>query len=261
MVNMLRSTAGVSSVLRKVSRTAFNTVLDTVLPPQCLACDALVSEPGALCHSCWDGAAFVSSPFCSACGVPFAFDHGPEALCGACVRDRPVFERARAVFLYNDVSRDLVTGLKYRDRTHGAPAFGRWLARAGAELVGEADLIVPVPLHRLRLWRRRFNQSALLAQALAREVGAPEKFAPDLLRRTRATPTQGGLNASQRRRNVRGAFVAGPRNIDNLQGKRVLLIDDVYTTGSTLTACTTALLKGGASRVDALVLARVDQPK
>jgi predicted amidophosphoribosyltransferase len=227
MDSMLPSTAGVSSVLRAVSRAA----LDTVLPPQCLSCDALVSEPGALCADCWDGAAFVSAPFCAACGVPFEFDHGSDALCGACIRARPVFERARAVFLYNDVSRNLVTGLKHRDRTHGAPAFGRWLARAGRDLVSDADLVMPVPLHRMRL-----------------------------LRRTRATPTQGGLNALERRRNVRGAFTANDRHADLFRDQRVLLVDDVYTTGATLEACTHALRKAGAAGVDALVLARVDRP-
>lgn len=257
MDSMLPSPAGVSRVIRAVSRAA----LDTVLPPQCLSCDALVSEPGALCADCWEGAAFVSAPFCNACGVPFEFDHGPEALCGACVRARPVFEKARAVFLYNDVSRNLVTGLKHRDRTHGAPAFGRWLARAGRELVENTDLITPVPLHRMRLWRRRFNQSALLAQALVREAGYSAKFEGDLLRRTRATPTQGGLNASERRRNVRGAFMTNDRYVDLVTNKRVLLVDDVYTTGATLNACTQALLKAGASSVDALVLARVDRPQ
>lgn len=256
MDSMLPSTAGVSSVLRAVSRAA----LDTVLPPQCLSCDALVSEPGALCADCWDGAAFVSAPFCAACGVPFEFDHGSDALCGACIRARPVFERARAVFLYNDVSRNLVTGLKHRDRTHGAPAFGRWLARAGRDLVSDADLVMPVPLHRMRLWRRRFNQSALLAQALTRELGCSEKFQGDLLRRTRATPTQGGLNALERRRNVRGAFTANDRHADLFRDQRVLLVDDVYTTGATLEACTHALRKAGAAGVDVLVLARVDRP-
>ena len=187
-----------------------------------------------------------SAPFCSACGVPFEFEQGPAALCGACIRERPVFSRARAVLIYNDVSRDLVTGLKHRDRMHGAPAFGRWLARAGRELVQDADLVVPVPLHRLRLSRRRFNQSALLAQALTREAGCPEKLRAAALSRRRSTPTQGGLNASQRRLNVRGGlFVATPRYTDDLAGQHVLLIDDVYTTAATLEACTKVLLGAG----------------
>ncbi|MBO6783951.1 MAG: ComF family protein [Alphaproteobacteria bacterium] len=246
-----------TDLLKRASRAA----LDTVLPPQCLACDALVSEPGALCASCWEGAKFIAAPFCAACGVPFEFDQGPDALCGACARERPGFGRARAVFVYNDVSRDLVTGLKHRDRLHGAPAFGRWLARAGRELLRDADVIAPVPLHRFRLWRRRFNQSALLARELARESGGEAMFLPDLLQRVRATPTQGGLNASERKRNVRGAFAVNPRHAVRLSGRRVLLVDDVYTTGATLEACTSALLRAGAAGVDALVLARVDRPR
>jgi ComF family protein len=235
--------------------------LDVLLPPQCLACDALVSTPGTLCHACWDGAVFVSAPLCAACGTPFEFDHGPDALCGACLRDRPRIERARAVFIYNDVSRNLATGLKYRDRTHAAPALGGWLARAGRELLANADLIAPVPLHRGRLWRRRFNQSALLAQAIVKNTGGEPALSLDLLSRTRATPSQGGLNAAERRRNVRGAFSLNTRHRQAVVGARILLVDDVFTTGATLDACAAALLGSGAAAVDALVLARVDRPR
>ena len=235
--------------------------LDVLLPPQCLACDALVSAPGALCHACWDGAVFISAPLCAACGTPFEFDHGPDALCGACVRDRPRIDRARAVLVYNDVSRNLATGLKYRDRTHAAPALGDWLARAGRELVADAKLIAPVPLHRGRLWRRRFNQSALLARAIAKNTGGEPALCLDLLHRTRATPSQGGLNAAERRRNVRGAFSINARRRDAIAGARILLVDDVFTTGATLDACAAALLKSGAVAVDALVLARVERPR
>ena len=150
----------------------------------------------------------MTNPLCAACGTPFEFDHGPVALCGACLRERPRIERNRAVFVYNDISRDLAIGLKHRDRTHVAPALGAWLARTGRELVTDADLIAPVPLHRGRLWRRRFNQSALLARALC---GAHYgRLRPDLLVRTRATPRQAGLDATARRRNMRGAFAFRP---------------------------------------------------
>jgi ComF family protein len=235
--------------------------LDAVLPPQCLACDAIVAEPGALCHGCWEGASLISAPVCMACGVPFAFDHGPHVLCGACTRERPVFDRARAVFAYNDVARDLVTGLKHRDRTHLAPALGRWLVRAGRTLIEEADVIAPVPLHPNRLRRRRFNQSALLVHALAHGAGMRARVRIDLLHRTRATPSQGGFGAAARRRNVRGAFALGPRAGMHVVGKRVLLVDDVYTTGATLDACARVLRRAGAAEIDALVLARVVRPQ
>ncbi len=243
--------------------------LDVLLPPQCLACDALVSAPGTLCHACWDGAVFVSAPLCAACGTPFEFDHGPDALCGVCLRDRPRIDRTRAVFVYNDVSRNLATGLKYRDRTHGAPALGGWLARAGRDLVDDAGLIAPVPLHRMRLWRRRFNQSALLAQAVSkgalqdRAVPAPgePQLCLDLLNRDRATPRQAGLNAAERQRNVRGAFSVNLRHRQGVAGARILLVDDVFTTGATLDACAATLLRAGAAAVDALVLARVERPR
>lgn len=251
-----RAHAAAARILRPAVRAARLT-LDVVLPPQCLACDALVSEPGSLCHACWDGAAFVSAPLCAACGMPFEFDHGPDALCGACLRDRPRIDRIRAVFLYNDVSRALATGLKYRDRTHAAPALGAWLARAGRVLVGDADLIAPVPLHRSRLWRRRFNQSALLAAALAKAAAPDAGLRLDLLTRIRATPSQGGLDAAARRRNVRGAFAVRPRYLPAVAGGRVLLVDDVFTTGATATACADALRDAGAAAVDVLVLARV----
>jgi len=261
MLEHLDHKRGVAVAVVRPALQAARVSLDVLLPPQCLACDALVSAPGTLCHACWHGAVFVSAPLCAACGTPFEFDHGPDALCGPCLRDRPRIDRARAVFVYNDVSRNLATGLKYRDRTHAAPALGGWLARAGRDLLANADLIAPVPLHRARLWRRRFNQSGLLAQAIAKNTGGEPALRLDLLTRDRATPSQGGLNAAQRRRNVRGAFSLNARHHQAVVGARILLVDDVFTTGATLDACAAALLGSGAAAVDALVLARVERPR
>ncbi len=159
------------------------------------------------------------------------------------------------MFRYDDHSRGLILRFKYADQLDGAPSYGTWLARAGAELVREADLIAPVPLHRWRLLRRRFNQSAVLAHALGRQAGKP--VAADLLVRTRATPSQGGLNFRQRRRNVRNAFAVRRPRAASVRGRRVLLVDDVLTTGATVEACAKALLAAGASGVDVVVLARV----
>ena len=157
---------------------------------------------------------------------------------------------------YGEVSRRLVVGFKHGDRTHAAPAFGRWLARAGAELLGDADIVAPVPLHWRRLFRRRYNQSAELARALARLSGVAAL--PDGLARTRQTPTQGGLNRRQRRTNVRDAFAVPARHQARIAGKHAIVIDDVMTTGATVEACAAALLDAGAAKVDVLCLARVE---
>lgn len=229
-------------------------LLDVLLPPRCLSCGATVEAPGALCPACWAGMDFLVPPHCAACGIPFDFDLGPGALCGACVREPPHFERARAVLRYDASSRGLVLAFKHADRTEGAPTFGAWLARAGADLVAEADLIVPVPLHWTRLFRRRYNQAALLARALGRETGLA--VVPDGLVRRRRTPPQGRLSPAARRRNLAGAFAPKPARAPRLAGRRVLLVDDVLTTGATASACARALRRGGAAAVDVVVLAR-----
>jgi len=238
---------------------AARAVIDLVLPPQCLSCGVVTGGEGALCAPCWSGVNFLSAPLCAACGFPFAFGAAaPQVLCGPCSRRRPVYDRARAVFVYDDASRGLVVGFKHADRTFAAPAFGAWLARAGAELVGDADVIVPVPLHRWRLAVRRYNQAALLAQSLARHTGGT--CAVDALRRLRPTPTQGGLGRLARARNVRGAFAVPPSRRAVITGQRVLLVDDVLTTGATVEAAARALLAAGARAVDVITLARVVRP-
>ncbi|MFC5355850.1 ComF family protein [Azospirillum himalayense] len=230
-------------------------ILDTLLPPRCLCCGGAVDRQGGLCAPCWSGLTFIAPPLCAGCGTPFDFALEGEPLCGACIAEPPVFARARAVLAYDDGSRPLVLGFKHGDRIHAAGAYGAWLARAGAELLADADLLAPVPLHRLRLFRRRYNQAALLAQAAGRQAARP--VIPDLLVRRRATPSQGGLDRSGRRRNVKGAFAVRPGLEPRVAGKRIVLVDDVLTTGATLSECARVLLRAGAERVDALTLARV----
>lgn len=230
-------------------------LLDAVLPPRCLGCGVVVGEPATLCAACWSKVTFLEGPACACCGLPFAHDLGPGALCGACTRARPAFERARAVFRYDEGSRGLILAFKHADRTDAVPAFTLWLQRAGAELLDEAGIIAPVPLHRWRLLGRRYNQSALLANALAARSG--RTAVPDLLLRRRATPPQGRLSAAARRRNLAGAFAVHPRWQGSLAGRRVLLIDDVLTSGATVEEAARVLRRAGASAVDVLTLARV----
>jgi ComF family protein len=227
-------------------------LLDAVLPPRCLKCGTAVAEPGALCAVCWPAISFITPPYCACCGYPFELDPGPEAQCAACVAMPPPYRRARAALRYDEASRGLILGFKHGDRTEAAPAFARWLAAAGD--FAEIDLIAPVPLHWRRLFHRRYNQAALLALAVGRLVDRP--VVADLLVRRRSTPTQGRLGAAARRRNVAGAFSVMPRRRPGLAGRRVLLIDDVMTSGSTIEACCQALRRGGAAAVDVLTLAR-----
>jgi len=229
--------------------------LDLLLPPRCLGCGAIVDRQGTLCSICWRGVGFIGPPMCACCGLPFEIAAGPGALCGACVATPPVYARARAAVVYDDGSRSLTLGFKHGDRLHAAAPFARWMVHAGAELLADADLIVPVPLHPWRLFRRRYNQSALLARAVSRMSGVP--LAVDAVVRRRRTPSQGGLNRRQRALNVRGAFRVRHGAIATVAGRRVILVDDVLTTGATVGACARALLSAGAVSVDVLTLARV----
>ncbi|WP_375594333.1 ComF family protein [Algihabitans albus] len=245
--------------LRKRADSVSRPVLDALLPPRCLVTNAAVDLPGQLSPVAWQAIDFIDPPICPCCGLPFEVDPGPGALCGACLRAQPAYTRARAVMRYDDGSRPLVLRFKHADRTEAAPAFARWMARAGAAQLEACDLIVPVPLHRWRLLRRRYNQSALLALQLGRLSGKP--VAPDLLRRRRNTPSQGRLSRAQRQQNVRGAFTVAPGRVSEVTGNGILLIDDVLTTGATVEACARVLKRAGAARVEVLTLARAVRPQ
>ena len=234
--------------LRRVGRA----VVDGVLPPRCLACGAIGDEPDALCGPCWAGMTFFAPPWCAVCGLPFPHPMGEDAMCADCARERASWDRARAVVRYDKHSRHLVLALKHGDRTHVARALGRWMRRAGAELLDGADMIVPAPLHWPRLFVRRYNQAGLLAHAIRAAGGPP--VAPDWLVRRRRTPSQGRLGATARARNVRGAFAL--RRGCSVKGKRIVLVDDVLTTGATVQECARVLRRAGAGFIGVLTLAR-----
>ncbi len=247
------------SGLETAIRRAASAVLNALYPPLCLSCRAQVATPDAFCLACWEAIEFLEGPMCDCCGVTFEFATEPGALCASCLAKPPAFDRARAVLRYDDTSKAPILALKHADRLHLVPAFVRWLGRSGHSLLEDADLIVPVPLHRLRLWTRRYNQSAELVRGLSRLTGKPAKFLA--LVRRRATPSQGAMpSAKARRRNMTGAFVVPAGHKTAIAGRNILLVDDVLTTGATVEACARALKRAGATKGSVLALARVVRP-
>jgi len=234
--------------LTKFARAA----LEMLYPPVCAACGAETADDSGLCAACFRDSGLISGPVCDRCGVPCA-----APVCDACLHAPPGWDRGRAAALYEGAARRAVLALKHGDRLDVARAAAPWLLRAGRDLVAEADLIAPAPLHWTRLARRRFNQSGELARALGRLADRREAVALDLLTRTRRTPSQEGRNRAARIANVAGAFAVSRRWRGRVAGRRVLLVDDVLTTGATLSACAGALRDAGAESVTVLALARV----
>jgi ComF family protein len=236
-----------------------NAALGLLFPPSCMACREQVGTASSLCAACWQKIGFLDGPCCECCGLPFEFDPGAGTLCAACQARAPAFDRARAVMRYDEASKAPILAFKHADRLDHVPAFARWLMRGGRVLLDDSDVIVPVPLHRRRLWSRRYNQAAELARALAQLSGKPA--CNRVLERARSTPSQGEMVSAQaRRRNVQGAFAIDTKAKPLVCGKNVLLIDDVLTTGATVEACARALKRSGARKVHVLALARVVRP-
>ncbi len=233
-------------------KQTFMWILNFILPPLCPICKKNILEANALCADCYKKIHFISKPYCSICGRPFYIKTFGKNLCGDCLKKKPVYHRARSAFIYDDFSKQLILSFKHADKTEHLPLLVNLLSQAGKELLSETDIIIPVPLHRLRLMKRKYNQAALLAQKLAHIHQKP--YLPDSLIRVRHTKSQEHLKASERAKNMKKAFRV--KNPHLIQDKRILLIDDVLTTGSTVSECAKVLLKSGAQKVYVLTLAR-----
>ena len=228
---------------------------DLFLPPLCTSCSGAVDGHENLCAACWADIDFICRPYCDVLGIPLPFDPGGVTISAAALSAKPRYDRARVVARYTGVMRKLIHGLKYSDRQDGWRLYGRWMSKAACDILHDTDLLIPVPLSRRRLWFRRFNQAALLADALSVESGV--RCDPMLLSRNRATRSQVGLTLSQRRKNVSGAFAVKKRAVPDMQGAKIVLVDDVITSGATAEACAQTLKAAGADRVDVVALARV----
>lgn len=227
--------------------------LDLLLPPRCPACREIVEDNGRFCLGCWTGLTFITDPVCAGCGAPFDIDRGPGARCGACLDTPPRFTAARAALAYAGSARTVLLDFKHGDRQHLVEIMAPQMVRAGRGWFGPDTVLVPVPLHRRRLWQRGFNQSALLARAVSRRTGS--SVAVDAMVRLKPTRSSQGMGRRARADNVRGAFsVARPERIKD---KEIILIDDVFTTGATAEACARMLLRSGARDVRVLTWTRV----
>jgi ComF family protein len=235
--------------------------LDALLPPRCLLCNAAVLVHGELCAACFAQASFVTQPMCLCCGVPFASagQAGADGACAGCREHPPLFRQARAALRYDGFARRLILPFKHSDRTELAQLLAPMMLRAGAALLGRADVLVPVPLHRRRLRARLYNQAAILARMIGRRADRPALL--DGLVRTRETASLDHRTAEERAAELSGAIAVRAGRRDALAGRTVLLVDDVMTSGATVNACATALLDAGAAAVDVLVAARVPDPR
>ena len=229
--------------------------INFILPPICPVTGELVDENGMVSSEFWQSLSFINAPYCDKCGAPFAFEAG-DMQCGLCLDTPPLYNKARAALAYNDASRDIILKFKHGDQTHAVKAFTPWLVSAGRDLLETCDIIIPVPLHPIRLIKRRYNQADLIAREL-HKLFADKHYLFDGLKRIKNTASQGHKKKNERKSNIARAFAINQKYTNTIQGKTVLIIDDVHTTGATLNECAKTLYKGGAAHVNVLTLARV----
>jgi ComF family protein len=255
---MEESAEGSKLHLAAFGRSGWRKVINFLTPPKCLSCRDDVADGASICVTCWSKLHFIEAPVCDVLGTPFDYDPGPGTLSPAAIAEPPPWDRARAAVAYDEHSRKLVHALKYGDRMEAGLFMAKQMSRAGRMLLAEADVLIPVPLHRWRLWRRRFNQAAFLALHMSKTSKKPVDV--EALLRVKPSRSQVGLKAEERRKNVARAFAVSPEGLSAIAGRRVLLIDDVRTTGATAAVCAEVLRKAGAAQVDVLTFALVLEP-
>jgi ComF family protein len=235
-------------------RSVVGTILDFALPLRCPACGTIIGQKHSFCLDCWRSIRFLGDPCCDRCGLPFDYERGEDMQCGACLTSPPEFDRLRAAVAYGPTARAIALKLKYAGKPAVAGTLAAFMQRHldGAE---RDSILVPVPLHRWRIWKRGYNQAALIATALARRSGL--RLERELLQRTKATPSLRGLGRRERALAVRGAFKVPPSKTPEIVGRTIVLVDDVYTSGATANACAKALRRAGAARVNIICWARV----
>ena len=232
-------------------------LFDIILPPRCLLCGRVINNDNSLCEECFDSITFITKPYCLKCGYPFSKTINIDnELCIHCLDDKnkQVFRMCRSAIEYDEYSKKLILDFKFFDHIENKLLLARWLNMAGHDIFEKGvDLIIPVPLHYTRVMKRKYNQSAILARELSKICNIKVEY--KILTRKKMTIPQTKCSSKERKKNVKNAFIAN--NIDKIKGKRIVLIDDIYTTGATLKECARVLLRAGAKSVDALTVARV----
>lgn len=244
-------------MLNSIVKTFWQNITNSVLPPLCTICTTALNDHGGLCPKCWCLLAHIEKPYCERLGTPFGANEGGATISLQALTNPPSFEKARAAVELNETAKTLIYRLKYSDHLECAHSMATLMSRAGAQIIAQADMIIPMPLHFLRIWKRKYNQSEKLARIIAQKNQKPLEL--NALRRHKHTPPQVGKTKSQRLSNVQNAFALTKTGKLKIQGKTILLIDDVFTTGATADSATKTLLRGGAASVNILTFAVVTQ--
>lgn len=228
-------------------------LLNLLFPRKCSICESYSSE-SEVCSECWSNCNFITKPYCNICSHPFAYENDPKAICGACIAAKPKYDKAISVFQYDDYSKKIIHKFKYQDQLHVLNYFVRLMLNMGKEVIDQSDIVIPVAMHKYKLLKRGYNQAALLAMRIATEKKI--KYLPQALIKNNNSQAQAGLKKDERLLNIKNSFELNPKYKEFLKGKRILLVDDVITTGATILECCKTLTKAKPDKIFVLTLAK-----